>query len=52
MDDVYWNMLDEYCSGPSSRAERVSRFTMGMKMHRHCEDFVRFRISSLQEYDG
>lgn len=44
-------MLDEYCWGPSSRAERVHRFITNVEMHRHREDFVRSRISSLQEYD-
>jgi hypothetical protein len=50
-DQVYWDLLDEFCFGPrASIAERVTKATTNVGMYRDREQVVRWKIKDLQEY--
>ncbi|OOG00305.1 hypothetical protein ASPCADRAFT_125356 [Aspergillus carbonarius ITEM 5010] len=51
VDMIYWDLLDEYCWGPSETiAERVHGLTTTPEMHKAREDFVKIKVQQLQEY--
>lgn len=50
VDLICWHLLDTYCWGLGSLAERVCGCVCGVEMHKGLEGFVRYKVRQLDEY--